>query len=299
MALASTEHADERYREVDLWPTRELVTSILAVQQQALRALDPASEVLADAIEALASLLLAGGRMAYAGAGSSGLIAKMDALELPGTFGIARDRVPVILAGGADVLRSIPADAEDDVAAAEAAVDRLELGLGDGLVAIAASGRTPFTLAALRQARRRGVVTVGIACVLDSPLLVESNHAVLLDTPPEVIAGSTRMGAGTAQKCALNILSTGIAVRLGHGYAGLMVNMRPENAKLRARAVDIVGRAARVDAVRAEQGLVDAGWSIKTAIVACVAGLDAGVARARLKASHGHIRAALSQNSAA
>lgn len=299
MSLASTERFDARYDDLDLSATDDIVSNILATQQAALRELRPALPALSRAIEALAGVLRAGGRMAYAGAGSSGLIAQLDALELPGTFGIEPDRVPVILAGGPDGLASIPSGAEDDTQAGEAAVDALAIGPGDGLIAVAASGRTPFTVAALARARRRGAVTVGLACAASSPLLAACDHPLLIATPPEVIAGSTRMGAGTAQKCALNILSTGVAVRLGHAYRGLMVNMRPDNAKLRARAAGIVAQAAGVDAARAERALVEADWSIKTSIVACLASVDAGAARARLEAGGGDIRAALSQGSAA
>lgn len=299
MSLASTERFDARYDDLDLSATDDIVSNILATQQAALQGLRPALPALSRAIEALAGVLRAGGRMAYAGAGSSGLIAQLDALELPGTFGIEPDRVPVILAGGPDGLASIPSGVEDDTQAGEAAVDALALGPGDGLIAVAASGSTPFTVAALARARRRGAVTVGLACAAWSPLLAACDHPILIATPPEVIAGSTRMGAGTAQKCALNILSTGVAVRLGHAYRGLMVNMRPDNAKLRARAAGIVAQAAGVDAARAERALVEAGWSIKTSIVACLASVDAGAARARLEAGGGDIRAALSQGSAA
>lgn len=299
MSLASTERFDERYDDLDLSATADIVANILATQQDALGALRPALSALAGAIEVLAGMLRAGGRMAYAGAGSSGLIAQLDALELPGTFGIEPDRVPVILAGGPDGLASIPSGAEDNLAAAEAAVDALALGPCDALVAVAASGSTPFTVAALARARQRGAVTVGLACVAASPLLAACDHPILIATPPEVIAGSTRMAAGTAQKCALNILSTGVAVRLGHAYRGLMVNMRPDNAKLRVRAAGIVAQAAGVDRARAERALMNADWSIKTAIVVCLARVEASAARARLEAGGGDIRAALSQGSAA
>ena len=293
MTLATTERSDDLYGSLDLWPTGDLVAAILSVQQQALRALEPARPALAAAIEALAGVMRAGGRMAYAGAGTSGLVAHMDALELPGTFGVGRDRVPVILAGGAEALRTMAGGAEDDAGAAEAAVDALGLGAGDGLVAVAASGSTPFTLAALRRAKARGAVTVGIACVAGAPLLGQSHHPILIETPSEVVAGSTRMGAGTAQKCALNILSTGVATRLGHAYAGLMVNMSADNSKLRRRAAGIVARAAGIDLDEAERALAEAGGSIKVAVTQCVAGVGPDEARARLARSGGDIRAAL------
>ena len=299
MTPATTERSDDLYRDWDLWPIGDQVAAILAAQLQALRAVEPARAALAGAIEALADRLRGGGRMVYAGAGTSGMIAQMDALELPGTFGIPCDRLPVILAGGPDSLRQLAGNVEDDAAAAEAAVDDLAIGPPDGLIAIAASGTTPFTLAALRRARARGAVTVGIACVAGAPLLDESRHPILIETPPEVVAGSTRMGAGTAQKCALNILSTGVATRLGHAYAGLMVNMSADNAKLRQRAAGIVARAVDVDLARAERALEEAGGSIKVAVTQSLAGIGADEARARLAESRGDIRAALAQTSAA
>ncbi len=146
-----------------------------------------------------------------------------------------------------------------------------------------------------RRARARGALTVGIACVAEAPLLTESDHAILIETPPEVVAGSTRMAAGTAQKCALNVLSTGIAVRLGHVYAGLMVNMIPDNLKLKRRAVGIVALAAGVDAATAERALGEADGSLKTAVMLCLARIDADEARVRLASSAGDIRAALAR----
>lgn len=293
MPTASTERHDEQHANLDQWPTAALVTRIVDAQREALQAIEPRAEALAGAVEALAAVLRAGGRMAFAGAGSSGLLVQLEALELPGTFGIPAHQVPVILAGGDQALRAMPGGAEDDAATAEAAVDALALGAGDALVATAASGSTPFTVAALERARQRGAVTVGIACAAASPLLLGCDHPILIETPPEVVAGSTRMGAGTAQKCVLNILSTGVAVRLGHAYRGLMVNMHPDNAKLRTRAVAIVAEAAGIDPSEARQHLADTDWSIKTAILAGAAGLPAAVARLRLAASGDDIRTAL------
>ena len=299
MAQTNTETPDRRFETLDRWPAAAIVEGAVGVQVEALRAIMSATESLAAAIDAMAAALAGGDRMVYCGAGSSGLIAQLDAVELPGTFGIPLDRVPVILAGGTAALQEIPSGAEDDREAAVAAVDRLGVGPGDGFVAIAASGGTPFTVAGLERARARGAVTVGISCVAGAPLLRAADHPILIETPSEILAGSTRMGAGTAQKCALNILSTGVAVRLGHAYAGLMVNMRPENAKLRARAAAIVAKAADVDAMKAEEALRASDWSIKTAIVACAAKLDAAGARARLERTGGHIRAALENDAAA
>lgn len=292
MLLATTEIADPRYADVDLWPTAAVVSAIVASQAQGLAAVEQAAPVLAAAIERLADLLAAGGRMAYAGAGSSGAAARMDAMELPGTFGLVPETVPVLLAGELGAELTLDSSREDDEAEAEAGVDRLALGPGDALVAVAASGTTPFTLAALRRANRRGALTVGMACAAGTPLLDEAALPIHLATPPEVVAGSTRLSAGTAQKCALNALSTGVAVRLGHVYAGRMVNLAPENAKLKARAAGIVAALGHVDAERAGD-LLDRAGSIKAAIVMGAAGIDAAEATERLARHRGDLRRTL------
>ena len=292
MSVATTERADVSYRDIDLWPTADVVAAIAAVQRRAIEAVAEAGASLAAAADGLADRMRAGGRMVYAGAGSSGLLAQMDALEMPGTYGIALERVPVLLAGGAAALSDIPSGAEDDEAAGHAAVDRLGLGSSDSLIGLSASGRTPYVLAALRRARSLGALTIGIACNADTPLLAASDHPVLLATPPEVIAGSTRMGAGSAQKCALNILSTLVGVRLGHAYAGLMVNMQPDNAKLKRRAIGLVAQAAGVEEGEAARALAEAG-DIKTAILLCAGGGGLAEARARLDRAGGDLRRAL------
>ncbi len=292
MATPTTEQADPRYRAIDTWTSGAVVEAIVGVQRDALEGVARAAESLGSAADALAARLRGGGRMAYAGAGSSGLLAQLDALELPGTYGIALGSVPVLLAGGDAALLEIPPGVEDDAEAGAAGVDRLALGRGDALVALSASGRTPYALGALRQARRRGALTVAIACNGSTPLLEEADHSICLVTPAEVIAGSTRMAAGTAQKCALNALSTLLGIRLGHGYAGLMVNMRPDNAKLRRRAVAIVAEAAHVDTGRAAAALARVG-DIKCAVLLCAGIEDVEAARDRLRRSGGDLRVAL------
>ena len=293
MALATTERTDTAYDDLDLWSDDRLVDAMAASQRDALAPVSAASDAIGAAIRAVAAVLRAGGRLAYAGAGSSGLIAQLDRLELPGTFGIPLERLPLILAGGPAALAALSGESEDDEAAGAAAVAEHGIWAGDALVGLSASGSTPFTVAALRAAAERGAVTVGIACVAGSPLLAASRHAVAIGTPPEVLAGSTRLAAGTAQKCALNILSTGVALRLGHGYRGLMVNMAPDNAKLKRRAVSIVARAAGLAPERAEAALAAADGSIKVAVVLAGAGIGAEEARARLARHGGDIRAAL------
>jgi N-acetylmuramic acid 6-phosphate etherase len=293
MAGPRTEEASERYRGIDTWSSEEVLSAIASAQRDAIEAVAAVVPALAAAGEAVAERLLRGGRFAYAGAGSSGLMAQVDAVELPGTYGIPAERVPVLLAGGPDALVVIPNGAEDDEASAESAVDALGLGPDDALIAIAASGRTPFPLAALRRARLRGALTLGMASNAGTPLLNEADHALLLATPPEVIAGSTRMNAGTAQKCALNMLSTLVGIRLGHVYDGLMVNVAADNAKLRQRALGIVARASGAERDAAASLLERASGNIKAAILLGKGAASLSEAEELLESRGGNVRAAL------
>lgn len=293
MPLPRTEAASERYRGIDTWPAADILAAIVVAQREAIDATGVAVPALASAGEAAASRIRNGGRLIYAGAGSSGLLARVDALELPGTFGLASGMVPVLLAGGRAALFDIPAGAEDDAQAAEADVDAIGTSAADVLVALSASGRTPYAVAALRRARGRGALTIGIACNADTPLLAHADHPILLATPSEVIAGSTRMNAGTAQKCALNMLSTLIGIRLGHGYDGLMVNAQVDNAKLYDRAISTVARAAGADRATAAKALRTSDSDIKAAVLLCAGAAGVGEARALLTDCGGNLRAAL------
>jgi N-acetylmuramic acid 6-phosphate etherase len=299
MSQPGTEQASERYRGLDTWSGGAILDAIAQAQRAAIDAVAAAVPSLALAGEAAAAKLRAGGRLIYVGAGSSGLLAQVDALELPGTYGIAASQVPVLLAGGPAALLEIPSEAEDDAPAAVAAVDELRACAADVLVAISASGRTPYAVAALTHARARGALTIGVANNPATPLLAAADHPVLLATPPEVIAGSTRMNAGTAQKCALNMLSTLIGIRLGHGYDGLMVNVRAENEKLRGRAAGIVARAAGVNEATAMRAMEACGDDVKPAIVLSAGAANVADARARLTRSGGDLRACLDELAAA
>lgn len=294
MTPPRTEEADERYAGIDTWSGEDILSAIASAQREAIDAVAAAVPALAAAGEAIAHGMRGGGRLVYVGAGSSGLLAQVDALELPGTYGIEPDRVPVLLAGGREALVEIPSGAEDDEAAGEREIDALGVGPGDSVLVISASGRTPYAVAALRRAKARGALTIGIASNGGTPLLVEADHPVHLATPAEVIAGSTRMNAGTAQKCALNMLSTLIGIRLGHAYDGLMVNVRIENAKLRGRGVAIVARASGVAAKAAEAALHAAGGQVKAAIL-IAAGADVASAQDLLERARGDVRRALGE----
>jgi N-acetylmuramic acid 6-phosphate etherase len=290
-AHPATERVDPAFADLDTLGAERLIAAILAGQHRAIAAVDAAAPPLARAADAIAARLAGGGRLAYAGAGTSGRLGALDAAELPPTFGF--DRAVVLLAGGPEAFTQSLEAAEDDAEAGHAAVVAAALGPGDALIGVAASGRTPFTIAAVRAARAAGAFTVALANVHPSALLGAADVAVWLDTGPEVLAGSTRLAAGTAQKAALNALSTAVMVRLGGAYGNAMVGMRAGNVKLRARAAAIVAKASGVDTPRAAAALDDAAGDIRAAIVALRAGVDAQSARVALARHGGFVRAAL------
>jgi N-acetylmuramic acid 6-phosphate etherase len=288
---ALTEEISERFRGIETRDDAAILNAIADGQADAIRAVRSSIPSLSAAARLLVEIWTAGGRIAFVGAGSSGLIALTDALELPGTFGMARDRLPILLAGADAALARLDGAAEDDTAAAEAHVATLQP--GDAVIAVSASGSTPFTLAAARCARAHGCRIVGIACNADAPLLAVADVAVAIPVGPELPAGSTRMNAGTAQKCALNMLSTLTAMRLNHVFDGMMVNLQADNLKLRDRAIRIVSRAADVDLARAGAALQAAAGEVKPAILLARGAASAGEARGLLGATAGDLRAAL------
>lgn len=221
---------------------------------------------IAHAIDEIVNRMQHGGRLFYAGAGTSGRIAMLDAAELPPTFGIDRSLVRVLMAGGERAFFAAAEGAEDDE---EAAIDAVEgdVKADDALIGIAASGTTPYTVAAVRKANMHGALTVGITSRADSPLAQEADIAIVPDTGPEVIMGSSRMKSGTAQKLILNTISTAVMIRLGHVYSNLMIDMPATNEKLRDRAARMVEIAADVPRPVALQALRDANGSVRLATV--------------------------------
>lgn len=293
MTTPRTEEASDRYRGLETWPDQAILEAIVAAQRASIDAVGAAVPSLAAAGEAVAARLRSGGRLVYGGAGSPALMAQSDALELPGTYGLRADQVPTLLAGGPASMHEIPSGAEDDAEEAAAGVDALGVGPKDALIAISASGTTPFAVSALRRAKARGALVIGMASNENAPLLVEADIAVLLATPPEVIAGSTRMNAGTAQKCALNMLSTLVGIRLGHVHDGMMVNLRVENEKLRRRALGIIMRAAGVGENQAARALAAADGGVKAAILIASGAADLAAANDILTSHAGEVRASL------
>lgn len=288
----STEATDPRYREIDRWPTETAVEAMLEAQLAAIAALKSQTGAMAAAIEAAAERLRRGGRIAYAGAGTSGRIGVQDGVELTPTFNWPFERLAFLIAGGPAALTRTQEGAEDSREAAEASVAEEGIGPDDVLIGIAASGRTPYVIAALEAARAAGALTIGVANNPDAPVLRAAEHAILADTGSEVVAGSTRMKAGTAQKVTLNLISTGIMLRLGLVHHGLMVNMQVSNAKLRQRAIRMVGTLAEVEPGPAEAALDAGGRDIKTAVLVA-RGLSPEEARVRLAAAQGSLGAAL------
>src|SRR5262245_18986870 len=268
-----TEQVESEYQGIDTWPDEPALAAMLAAQARAVEALRPALADLAKAADLVADRLRNGGRLIYVGAGSSGLIARLDSLELPPTFGIAPAQAIALIAGGGGAFQKLDASVEDNPAQAVADLDSVQANGKDVVICISASGSTIYTCAALEDARRRGAATVGIASNDPAPIYKDADVAVRLLSGPEVLAGSTRMAAGTAQKAALNLLSTLTAMKLGHIHDGMMVNVRAENEKLRERAAHIVARIADVDLEFARTKLVAAGFEPKIAIL-LAAGAD-------------------------
>jgi N-acetylmuramic acid 6-phosphate etherase len=264
-SVANTESVNPDYADIDRWPTVAAIEAMLDGQQDAIAALRGQETAIAAACEAAAASLATGGRIIYAGAGTSIRIAVQDGVELGPTFGWPPERLAYVIAGGPVALMSSAEGAEDDGENARVQVTALSLTANDILIGVAASGRTPFTIAAVEAARLAGALTIGIANNPDTPLPKATDHAIVAATGSELIAGSTRMKAGTAQKAALNLLSTGIMLRLGRVYRGLMVDMIISNDKLLQRGRDMVVEISGCDARTAAEALAVANNDIKLA----------------------------------
>ncbi len=287
-----TETADPRFADVERWPTHAAVEAMLEGQLAAIAALKGQTDGIAAAADAAAQRLRRGGRIVYVGAGTSGRLAVQDGVELVPTYNWPPERLVFLLAGGADAMTRSVEGAEDDADQARAEIAAASVGPDDVLVSVAASGRTPYALAALVAARDAGALTIAIANNPDTPLLGAADHAIVADTGSEIVAGSTRMKAGTAQKAALNILSTAIMLRLGLVHRGLMVNMRASNEKLRIRARRMVATLADTDEAHAADALARAGNDLRQAILVA-RGLDPADAADRLARADGDLGKAI------
>ncbi|MDA7429713.1 N-acetylmuramic acid 6-phosphate etherase [Primorskyibacter aestuariivivens] len=270
------------------------IAAILAQGQIAAAAsVAPVTSDIASGASAMADTIRNGGILHYVAAGSSGLMAAADAQELGGTFSIPPEQLRIHMAGGLPTGVEMPGDTEDGTDGLREALDGLQP--RDTLIAVSASGTTPFTLAAARIAKAAGTRVVAIANNAGSALLDIADYPVCLSTPPEVLSGSTRMGAGTAQKIALNMLSSLMAVRLGHVHDGMMVNLRADNIKLRARALSIVARIADVTHDAAAEALNAAQGDVKPAVLIASKGISPERANTILRETEGNLRAALAR----
>jgi N-acetylmuramic acid 6-phosphate etherase len=286
----STESSDPRFADLDAWPLERAVDAMWEGQLEAIKAVERALPQISLAAEAAAERLSGTGRLVYAGAGTSGRIAVQDGAELGPTFGWPSDRLVFAMAGGEAALLNSVEGAEDDIE--DGAAQIAYLAPSDVLIGVAASGSTPFTLAAIKGARGRGALTIGLANNPGAPLLEAAEFPVLLETGAEVLAGSTRMKAGTAQKTALNLISTAVMIRLGRVYQGQMVDMQLSNDKLRKRAEKMVASLADCGEAEAAAALAASGGKIKLAVLVAM-GRGLADAEAMLAASGGNLRRAL------
>jgi N-acetylmuramic acid 6-phosphate etherase len=261
-----TEQANPASAHIDALSTVEMLRVINAEDRKVAEAVEREIAAIARAVDAVAEAFGRGGRLFYIGAGTSGRLGVLDASECPPTFGVSPEMVQGIIAGGEGALSRATETTEDDPAIGARDLTDRGFTANDILAGIAASGRTPYVLGAMAEAKRLGAITIGISCTPDSELARAADIAITPLVGPEVIAGSTRMKAGTAQKLVLNMLTTGAFIRMGYVYGNLMVNVQPKNSKLLDRARRIIAQAAGVSYARAAELLAEAGNNVPAAI---------------------------------
>jgi N-acetylmuramic acid 6-phosphate etherase len=279
--------------EIDRLPTLEIARLMNGEDATVPTAVAERLPEIAAAIDAVAERMARGGRLIYAGAGTAGRLGVLDASECPPTFNTDPDQVVGLIAGGPDAMVTSVEGAEDSAQLARDDLDGLRLIAADTVVGISASGRTPYAIAAVQHARARGALTVGLACNADSALAAAAEHGIEVVVGPELLTGSTRLKAGTAQKLVLNMLSTITMIRLGKTYGNLMVDVRASNEKLRARSRRIVALATGASDDEIERALAATDGEVKNAILAILADVDGPTAARLLEDSDGHLRAAL------
>ncbi|HET7442389.1 MAG TPA: N-acetylmuramic acid 6-phosphate etherase [Terriglobales bacterium] len=289
----TTERANLAAADLDLKPALEIARTMNAEDAKVASAVKTALPRIATAIDRITEALRNGGRLIYVGAGTSGRIAALDAVECPPTFNVPPRTVQFVMSGGRKALGFATEANEDFARLGERDIAKTKPGRKDVVVGISASGRTPFTVAALKYARAHGAQTIAVTCNQNSALEKVADLAIVTKVGPEVIAGSTRLKAGTAQKMVLNMLTTGAMIRLGHVYGNLMAGLRLKNTKLLERGIGILQRAAGVDRTRARRMLKASGNHVPTALV--MLGADVGRAQAEraLQATSGHVRKAI------
>ncbi|MBP0450477.1 N-acetylmuramic acid 6-phosphate etherase [Kitasatospora sp. RG8] len=289
----ATEAVRPEWAGIDRMATLDLLRLMNAEDRTVAATVAGQLPAIAAVVDAVAARMGRGGRLVYVGAGTAGRLGVLDASECPPTFGTAPGQIVGLIAGGQPALLSAVEGAEDRADLAVADLAALALTPADTVVGVSASGRTPYTVAAVRQARGAGALTVGLACTRGSALVAAAELGVETEVGPEVVAGSTRLKAGTAQKLVLNLLSTAVMVRLGKTYGNLMVDVRVGNEKLRGRAHRIVAQATGADEATVRAALSATGGRAKDAVLVILAGVDAPTAARLLAASDGRLREAL------
>jgi N-acetylmuramic acid 6-phosphate etherase len=287
-----TERASPRYSHIDLWDSADILHALIESQLAAVAAVRSTLSAIERAADAIEIRLRGNGRLVYVGAGTSGRLAVQDGAELIPTFNWPDDRLLLLMAGGKEALLRSSEGVEDEFTQASQLVHRHQIGPADAVIAVAASGTTPFTLACMRDSRRRGALTVGIANNRSTPILDEADCPIWLDTGAEPIAGSTRMKAGTAQCVTLNLLSTLVMIRLGRVHEGLMVDVQAINAKLVERSENILRRLSGRSSAEAHDALARADGNIKVAML-LLQGCSVDRANELLEQAGGRLRSAL------
>ncbi|MCZ0988560.1 N-acetylmuramic acid 6-phosphate etherase [Streptomyces diastatochromogenes] len=293
LASLTTEAFRPELSEIDQLPTLDIARLMNGEDAGVAAAVGARLPRIAAAIDAIAERMARGGRLVYAGAGTAGRLGVLDASECPPTFNTDPAQVVGLIAGGPEAMVTSIEGAEDSKELARADLDALKVGADDTVVGISASGRTPYAIGAVEHARALGSLTVGLACNEHSALAAAAEHGIEVVVGPELITGSTRLKAGTAQKLVLNMLSTITMIRLGKTYGNLMVDVRASNDKLRARSRRIVALATGASDGEIEKALTESGGEVKNAILAILAGVDGPTAARLLEESGGHLRAAL------
>jgi N-acetylmuramic acid 6-phosphate etherase len=293
MTMLKTETPSRQHAQLDQYPDTELVSAFIDDQFNAVRAVQAAAPTIAAAVAASVPRMQAGGRLIYAGAGTSGRLGVLDSVELNPTFSWPNERALALLAGGNGAMFQAVEGAEDDRAQGAADLLALAPGPNDVVFLLAASGGTPYVLGALHAAREAGALTVGLANNTGAPVALEAEIGITLDTGEEVISGSTRLKAGTSQKIALNTISSALMVRLHKVYGNLMVDLKPTNAKLVQRSVRLTMHATGVDEAAARATLEQCNFHVKVAVVALLNRQSVEQARAALEQAQGSVRAAL------
>ncbi len=290
LGALSTEQADPRFAQIDMLSVAELAALMNDADATVPAAVRAAFPQIVPALQAAADKVRRGGRLIYVGAGTPGRIGVLDASEVPPTFGTEPGRVIAIMAGGQDAILSAIEGAEDDPAAGASAIDENEVNAQDVVIALASSGRTPFVLGAAQRARERGAVSIGMSCNAQTPLSAIVEYPIEVLVGPELISGSTRLKAGTAQKLVLNMFSTISMIQSGKTYGNLMVDVRPTNIKLRERATRMVQAVTGADRETAMRVLDATGYNVKVSIVMLRTGLGIEDAARVVDRNRGRLR---------